>query len=85
VASARAILGVTITFVGHPEEQCVRPNRHTAERSGDGSVVHEELMFHHLELFVAAYSQVWGTDSDNRTVRDVGEPAQPKRNGFNRR
>jgi len=65
MASAGAILGITVTFVGHPEEQGVWPNWHSAQRSGDGSVVHEELMFHHLELFVSAYSQIRCADSDD--------------------
>jgi len=73
MASARAVLGVTVTLVWHPEEQGVRPDGNSAQGGGDGSVVHEELVFHHLELFVTADSQVRCTDADDRTVRDVCE------------
>lgn len=74
MASAGAVLRVTVALVRHPEEQCVGPDGHAAQRSGDGGVVHEKLVLHHLELFVAAHSQVRGTDTDDRSVGNVGEP-----------
>lgn len=73
MASARTVLGVTITFVWHSEEQSIRPDGNSAQGGGNGSVVYKELMFHHLELFVATDSQVWCTDTDDRTVRDICE------------
>ena len=73
MASARTVLGVTVAFVWHSEEQGVRPDGNTAQGGSNGSVVHEELVFHHLELFVATDSQVRCTDADDRTVRDVCE------------
>lgn len=56
MASARTVLSITVAFVRHSKEQSVWPNRYTAQRCCNGSVVHEELMFHHLKLFVSAYS-----------------------------
>jgi len=73
MASARTVLGVTVTLVWHPEEQGIWPDGNSSQGGGNGSVVHEELVFHHLELFVATDSQVRCTDADDRTVRDVCE------------
>lgn len=80
VASAGTVLGVTVALVRHSEEQGVRPDGHSAQRGGDGRVVHEELVLHHLELLVAADSQVRRSDADDRTVGNVGESVCEEKN-----
>ena len=62
-----------MTFVGHAEIECVRPNWDTAQGCSDGGIVNEELVSHHGELFVASDAQVWGADADDGAVGDVGE------------
>lgn len=69
----RAVAAVAIALVGHPEVQRVRPNRHTSQRRGDGGVVHEKLIGHHLELLVTADSEIRGSHADDGAVGDVGE------------
>lgn len=76
VASAGTVLSVTVALVRHSEEQRVRPDGHSAEGSCNGSVVHEELVFHHLELFVATDPQVRRADADDRTVGNVCESVE---------
>lgn len=73
VATGRAIVGVTVALVGHAEVQGVRPDRDTSQRSGDRGIVHEELIGHHLELLVTSDAQVRGTNSNDRSVRNVRE------------
>jgi len=73
VALAGAIVGVSVALVGHPEVEGVRPDGHAAEGGGDGGVVHEELIGHHLELLVAADAEVGRAHADDAAVGDVGE------------
>lgn len=53
-----AVSGVAVALVGHPEVQGVGPNWDTSQGRGDGTVVNEELVRHHLELLVATDSEV---------------------------
>ena len=67
------VVELTVALVGHAEVEGVRPDGHTAERSSDGSVVDEELIGHHVELFVTADAQVRSAHADDGAVGDVGE------------
>lgn len=67
------VAAVTITLVRHSEVQSVRPDGHTSQRRGDGSVIHEELIGHHLELFVTADPEVRGAHTNDGAIGDVGE------------
>ena len=62
-----------MALVGHPVVECVRPDRNTAKRRGDGGVVDKVLVGHHLELLVPSHPEVGGPDSDDRAVRHVGK------------
>lgn len=69
----RAVSTVPVALVGHPEVQGVGPDGHTAEGRGDGGVVDEELVCHHLELLVTAHSKVRSPHPNDGTVGNVGE------------
>ena len=73
VASTWAVVCVTVALVWHPEVEGVGPNGDAAQRCCDGRVVHEELVGHHLELFVSSDAEVRGSHSDYGAVGDVGE------------
>lgn len=73
VRTGWAALQVTVAAVRHTEVHGVRPKWRVGQRSGDGRIVQESLLFHHGELVVSTDSQIWGTDSDHRVVRQVGE------------
>lgn len=73
VASARAVMRVTVALMRHSEVEGVRPDGHPTKGGSDRSVVDEELIGHHFELFVTADSQVRGTDANDGTIGDVGE------------
>ena len=73
VASGWATLGVTVTFVRHAVVKGVRPNRNTAQRSGDGGIVDKELISHHFELFVSTNSEERSTNTNDRAIGDVGK------------
>lgn len=68
-----AVSSVSVALVGHTEVQSVRPDWNAAEGRGDGSVVDEELVGHHLELLVSTDPKVRGSHSDDWTVTDVSE------------
>ena len=61
-------------FWTRPVEECVRPDGNAAKWRGDGGVVDEELVVHHLELRVAADPQIRRAHPDHRAVSYVGEP-----------
>ena len=63
----------TIASLALPVEECVGPDGDSAEGRGDGGVVDEELVVHHLELRVAADPQVGRAHADHGAVGDVGE------------
>ena len=69
-----AVLGISVALVGHAVVEGVGPDGDPGEGGGDGGVVDEELVSHHLKLFVTTYSEVGSTDTNNRAVSDVGEP-----------
>jgi hypothetical protein len=73
VATTGAVVCVAVALVGHPEVEGVGPDGHAAQRRGDGGVVDEELVGHHLELLVPADAEVWCADADDGAVGDVGE------------
>lgn len=73
VTPGRAVLGIAVAFMGHPVVKGVRPDGHATEGSGDGSVVHEELVGHHLKLLVAADAEVGSADANDGSVGDVSE------------
>lgn len=73
MATTGAIVGVTVALVGHTEVQSVWPDWDTSQRSGDGGIVYEELVSHHLELFVATNTQVRSTHTYDGSVSDVSE------------
>ena len=77
----------TIASLALPVEESVGPDGDSAEGRGDGGVVDEELVVHHLELRVAADPQIRRAHPDHRAVSYVGEPLddQPgrrRRSGF---
>ena len=63
----------TIASLALPVEESVGPDGDSAEGRGDGGVVDEELVVHHLELRVAADPQVGRAHADHGAVGDVGE------------
>lgn len=67
------IATVAVTLVRHSEVQSVRPDGHSSQGRGDGRVVHEELIGHHLELLVTADPEIRSAHSNDGTVCDVGE------------
>ena len=69
-----AVLGISVALVGHAVVEGVGPDGDPGEGGGDGGVVDEELVSHHLKLFVTTNSEVGSTDTNNRAVSDVGEP-----------
>jgi len=69
----RTVATVAVTLVRHPEVQGVRPDGYTSQGRGDGRVVDEELIGHHLELFVTADSEVRSAHTDDGAIGDVGE------------
>lgn len=69
----RTVSTVPVALVRHPEVQGVGPDGDTAEGRGDGGVVDEELVGHHLELLVTAHPQVRGPHPNDGTVGNVGE------------
>lgn len=73
VAAGRALLQVAVAAVRHAEVERVRPQRRVLQRSRDGRVVEESLLFHHGELVVAADAQVRSAHTHDRVVGDVGE------------
>lgn len=73
VAAAGTVLGVADALVGHAEVQSVGPDGNTAERCSDGRIVNKELVSHHVELLVAADTQVRSSHTDDGAVGDVGE------------
>lgn len=73
VAPSGALLKVAVAAVRHAEVEGVRPERRVLQRSSDGRVVQEGLLFHHGELVVAADAKVRGAHADDRVVGDVGE------------
>ena len=73
VASRRTSLGIAVAFVGHAVVQGVRPDGNAAQRSSDGGIVNKELISHHFKLFVTAHTEIRSTDTDHRSVSDVGE------------
>lgn len=82
MASAGAVLSVSITFMGHSEEQSVRPDRHSTKGSCYRSIINEKLMFHHLKLLVATDPQVRRSNTNNRTIRDVCKSITKNAIGF---
>lgn len=78
VALAGAVVGVTVALVGHPEVKGVGPDGHAAQGGGDGGVVDEELVSHHLKLLVAADAEVGGAHANDAAVGDVGESLNDK-------
>jgi hypothetical protein len=73
VTAGGALLQVAVAAVRHAEVEGVRPQRRVLERSRDGGIVEESLLFHHGELVVAADTQVRSAHANNRVVGDVGE------------
>lgn len=73
VASRWAVVSVAVALVRHAEVESVGPDWHAAQRSGDGCVVNEKLIGHHLELFIAANTQIWSTNADDAAVSNVGK------------
>jgi len=71
--SGRAVTTVTVASVRHPEVQGIRPDRYSSQGRRDGSIVDEELIGHHLELFVTADPEIRSAHADDGTVSDVGE------------
>lgn len=71
--SRRTVATVAVALVRHPEVQGVRPDGHASQGRGDGRIVHEELIGHHLELFVTADSEIRSAHTDDGTIGDVGE------------
>jgi len=69
-----AVLGISVALVGHAVVEGVGPDGDPGEGGGDGGVVDEELVSHHLKLFVTTNSEVGSTDTNDRAVSDVGEP-----------
>merc|ERR1719266_2962312 len=74
----RTVLGVTVAFVRHPVEEGAGPDGDTAERGGDGRVVDEKLVVHHLELGVSPDPEVGSPHADDRSVSDVGKSLYDK-------
>lgn len=74
VGPGRTVSTVAVALVRHPEVQGVGPDGHTAKGRGDGGVVDEELVGHHLELLVAAHSKVRSPHPNDGAVGNVGEP-----------
>ena len=58
--SLAPLLMVAGALVRHEVVECVGPNGRPAEGHGDGRVVREELVRHHLELPVGAHQEVRG-------------------------
>merc|ERR1719513_394048 len=69
-----AVLGISVALVGHAVVEGVGPDRDPGEGGGDGGIVDEELVSHHLKLFVTTNSEVGSTHTNNRAVSDVGKP-----------
>ena len=62
-----------MTLVRHPVVKGVWPDGDTTKGGSDGGVVDKVLVGHHLKLLVASHSKVGGSDSNDRSVGDVGE------------
>jgi len=63
-----------MALVGHTVVESVGPDRDPGEGGGDGGVVDEELVSHHLKLLVTTNSEVGSTNTNDRAVSDVSEP-----------
>jgi len=68
-----AVLGVAVTLVRHPVVKGVGPDGDAAKGGSDGGVVDKVLVGHHLKLLVSTHAKVGGSDSNHRSVGDIGE------------
>jgi len=73
MTTASAVLRVSTALVWHTEVESVGPNGNAAERGSNGRIIDEELISHHVELFVATDAKVGGADTDDGSVRDISK------------
>lgn len=71
--ASRAVLEVSVAGMGHTVVQGVGPQGLRGQGGGDGGVVQEGVLLHHLELAVSAHTEEGITHSDDGLVGDVGE------------
>lgn len=73
MATRWAVVGIAVALVRHAEIQGIWPDGHTAQRGGNGGIVHKELISHHLELLVATHTQVGSAHANDGAIGDVGK------------
>jgi len=62
-----------VALMRHTVVECVWPDRDTGKRGGDGGIIDKELVSHHLKLLVSSDSKIWSTDTDHRSVSNIGK------------
>lgn len=66
-------MSITVALMGHSVVQSVRPDRNAAQGSSDGGIIDKELISHHFKLLVSTNTEERSSDTNNRSVSDVGE------------
>uniref|UniRef100_A0A224Y3V7 Putative secreted protein n=1 Tax=Panstrongylus lignarius TaxID=156445 RepID=A0A224Y3V7_9HEMI len=71
MASARAVLSVTVAFMWHTEVESVRPDWYSTKWCSDGSIIYKILISHHFKLFITANSKIWSSYTNYRTISNI--------------